>query len=407
MFVIWVVGVISIATLAGSALPATYQGKNDMTALVRGNNAFAFDLYGKLREGNGNLFFSPYSISTALAMTYAGAREQTAAEMAKTLHFAVDQEHLPSAYQSLLAAVNGKGKPRSFQLYTANALWGQKGYYFQPDFLKLTQDYYGGSLREVDFRNATEQARQIINRWVEEQTNNKIQELLKPGAVQPTTPLVLTNAIYFKAAWMEEFWEAATKPEAFHLTAEKEAKVPMMHKTEACNFLDDSEFQMLALPYERHQLSLLVLLPKKVDGLADLEKSLSAEKLEGWLPKMKSYQVEISLPKFKMTASFELKDVLSALGMPMAFSPRADFTGITTTPPGIMIGQVIHKAYVDVNEKGTEAAAATAVVALPKGVPAQPPLRAVFRADHPFVFAIRDNQTGSILFLGRVTNPQG
>ncbi len=406
LFLTWIAAGLFFAAATCSAPPAKAEEKNDLNALVQSNNTFAFDLYGKLREGGGNLFFSPFSISTALAMSYAGAQGQTAAEMAKTLHFPLDQSHLPTAYQALPAAVNGKGKPRSFQLYTANAPWGQEGYYFLPDFLKLTEDYYSGGLHDVDFKNATEQARQTINQWVEEQTNKKIKDLLKAGAINMETALVLTNAIYFKAAWDNEFSDKRTKPEAFHLTGEKEVMAPMMNKTEMCNYLDTADFQLLALPYEKKQLSMLVLLPKKVDGLAGLERALSADKLGSWLPKTKAAQVDITFPKFKITADFDLGRELSALGMPKAFTNTADFSGITTTRP-IKIYHVFHKAYVDVNEAGTEAAAVTAPVFGPVSGSLGPTTKAVFRADHPFVFLIRDNQTGSILFLGRVLNPQG
>jgi serpin B len=331
--------------------------------------------------------------------------------MARVLHFGLDQSRLPAAYQTLLAAINGKTggstpAARAYQLYTANALWGQKGYDFQPDYLKLTQEYFRGSLREVDFRNATEPARETINHWVEEQTNNKIKNLLPSGAVNKATPLVLTNAIYFKAAWLEQFWENATKPEAFHVTSTKDVKVPLMHKTETSRYYDSADFQLLAIPYEQHQLSMLVLLPKKGDGLAKVEQSLTAENLTAWTAKMQNYQVEITLPKFKFTADFQLKRVLSALGMSMAFSDQANFSGISTSPPGLSIGEVIHKAYVDVHEKGTEAAAATAVIMRPAAA-LPPQTKAVFRADHPFLFIIRDNATGIILFMGRMLNPSG
>jgi serine protease inhibitor len=396
------IGLLTMRQVASPAVGAEEEG--EMSRLVQGNNVFAFDLYGKLHEADGNLFFSPYSISSALAMTYAGANCRTAEEMAKTLRLSPDKAQSAAAFQSLIAAINGKGDRRAYQLYTANALWGQQGDELRPDFLKLTEQYYGAGLHQVDFRNATDAARQTINRWVEEQTSNKIKDLLRPGAVGPSTSLVLTNAIYFKAAWMQEFWEKATKQEAFHVSGANDVNVPMMHKMEECNYFESGDFQLLDLPYEQRQLSLLVVLPKKADGLATVEKTLTADDLAAWLPKMKTYQVDIALPKFKMTAEFKLKEVLSALGMPTAFSRGADFTGISTTPPGLFIENVIHKAYVDVHEKGTEAAAATAVVMDRASAPVSHP-KAVFRADHPFVFMIRDNQTGSILFMGRVANP--
>jgi serpin B len=380
--------------------------KSDLATAVKGNNDFAFDLYGQLRQGDGNMFFSPYSVSTALAMTYAGANGKTADEMAKTLHFTLEPDRLHAAMAELHNKLTAPDAPRTFKVAIANALWGQKGYAFRPEFIN-TMRHYGAGLQQVDFAGATEQARQTINQWVEEQTNNKIKNLLQPGVLKSDTPLVLTNAIYFKAAWMNQFWDKLTKPEAFHLAGGKDVDVPMMHQASDLSFAETDDMQIIELPYTQRELSMLVLLPKKTDGLAALEKTLSAANLSAGQSKMKTHHVELSLPKFKTTAGADLKETLIAMGMPSAFSRQsADFSGMTTTPD-LMIGAVIHKAFVDVNELGTEAAAATAVVMAPRGVPRQQPPKAVFRADHPFVYLIRDNATGSILFTGRVVKPQG
>jgi serpin B len=374
----------------------------DTAAVVKGNNVFALDLYGRLRQKDGNLFFSPYSISDALAMTYAGARGQTAEQMATTLHFALPAQRLHPAFGELIRYLNAGGKDRKYQLSVANALWGQKGYTFLPDFIRLTKDVYEGGLKEVDFVK-TEEARKTINHWVEEQTKDKIKDLIPEGALASDTRLVLTNAIYFKSAWAEAFHEGATKKEDFHLGGGRKVQVPMMHTNEALRYRDGGTFHALELPYQSRQLSMIVLLPKKVDGLAELEKDLTSARLDEWLKAMKVHQVNVVLPKFKFSAEFSLKDVLSAMGMPLAFSKRADFSGMTTREQ-LYIDKVLHKAFVDVNEKGTEAAAATAVIARPTSAPNY--ARADFRADHPFVFLIRENRTGSILFLGRVANPQ-
>jgi len=402
----------SITLLYGSALalalggPADGQAPakigGDAEAVVKGNNVFALDLYGRLRQKDGNLFFSPYSISDALAMTYAGARGQTAEQMATTLHFALPAQRLHPAFGELIRSLNAGGKDRKYQLSVANALWGQKGYTFLPDFIRLTKDVYEGGLKEVDFVK-TEEARKAINHWVEEQTRDKIKDLIPEGALVSDTRLVLTNAIYFKSAWAEAFHEGATKKEDFHLGGGRKVQVPMMHTNEAFRYRDGGTFHALELPYQSRQLSMIVLLPKKVDGLAELEKNLTSARLDEWLKAMKVHQVNVALPKFKFSAEFSLKDVLSAMGMPLAFSKQADFTGMTTRER-LYIDKVLHKAFVDVNEKGTEAAAATAVVVRPTSAPNYP--RADFRADHPFVFLIRENRTGSILFLGRVANPQ-
>jgi serpin B len=392
--------VSSLALLGSTEAGERVKGGGDATALVQGNNTFALDLYRELATEKGNLFFSPYSISTALGMTYAGARGDTAAQMATTLHFGLPPERLHPAFGSLIKEINGAGKPRKYQLQTANRLWGQKDYGFLPEFLKLTETNYGAGLKEVDFVDAPEEARKAINAWVEEQTRDKIKELIKPGILTAKTRLVLTNAIYFKAAWMHPFLERRTVKGDFHVGADKKVTVPLMHGGVRTGYFKGDDFEGLNLPYESNDLAMIVLLPK-AGGLADLEKRLTAANIQGWLSKLRSHRVTVTLPKFKVTAQFMLKDTLSRMGMPLAFDPaKADFSGMTTREK-LWISHVIHKAFVDVNEKGTEAAAATAV--LLGGGSAPPP--ATFRADRPFVFLIRDNRTGSILFVGRVIDP--
>jgi serpin B len=375
----------------------------DVASVVKGNDAFAVDLYQQLATKDGNLFFSPYSISNALAMTYAGARGNTAAEIQKTLHFTLGQDKLHPAFADLIKKISGNGQPRKYQLTVANRLWGQKDYGFHADFLKLTQTHYGAGLKEVDFIGATEAARQAINAWVEEQTKDKIKELLQPDVLSVDTRLVLTNAIYFKAAWLREFNEKATAPGKFLLPGNKDVQVPLMHLTTDAGYYDGGSFALLDLPYEDNQLSMVVVLPKEVDGLPALAKSLTSAKLGEWLSKRAYRPVDVTLPKFKFTSQFRLKGALTALGMKTPFSGAADFSGMTTRD-NLFISDVIHKAFVDVHEKGTEAAAATAVILdKKKGGPLDEPV--TFRADHPFVFLIRDNQTGSILFLGRLARP--
>ncbi len=372
----------------------------DRSATVTGNTAFALDLYAKLRTEDGNLFLSPYSISTALAMTRAGANGQTAAEMDKVLHFTLPQDRLHPAFAALGKKINGDDdKKRGYQLSAANALWGQMGYGFSPDFLKLIQSSYGGGFREMDFAGATEDARQTINAWVEKETRDKIKDLLIKGDLTENTKLVLTNAIYFKGDWASQFKKDRTHDEAFHLTADKNVNVPMMHQEGSFPFYYGETMEALELPYAGGDLSMVLLLTRQEDGLADLEKALTHRNLETWLGKLhKVEELEVGIPKFKMTSRFELKDTLSEMGMPTAFSDAADFSGFTGGPNGLHITHVIHKAFVDVNEEGTEAAAATAVVTDDKAPPR-------FFADHPFLFLIRDTRNGSILFLGRVADP--
>jgi serpin B len=321
--------------------------KPDVAAVVKGNNQFAFDLYAQLRKQDGNLFFAPNSISTALAMTYAGARGDTADEMAKALHFTLPPDQLHPAFAALLKEQNGEGKKRGYQLSVANALWGQKGEGFKDDFLKLTRDNYGAGLREVDFKDAAEAARQEINAWVEKQTHDKIKDLLKPGVVNPLTRLVLTNAIYFKGDWDSQFKKDRTRDEAFDDGGGEKLKVPMMHQTAKFKYYDAGTLQVLEMPYAGKELSMVVLLPKKVNGLADLEKSLTADKLAGWLGQGREQEVVVSLPKFKTTAEYSLNAPLEALGMKKAFQmPGANFSGMNGKED-LYITAVVHKAFVD------------------------------------------------------------
>jgi serpin B len=379
--------------------------------LVSGNNQFAIDLYGQARARPGNLFFSPYSISTALAMTYAGANGETAREMATTLRFPIEGSTLHAGFAQLDARINGGGETRPFELSVANALWGQKGLSYRPEFLKLTETCYKAGLHPVDFAADPDAARTLINRWVEDRTHDKIKDLLGSSDVGKDTDLILTNAIYFKGAWAVPFNKQLTKDEGFRtsdfLTELSPVPVPMMHVTSEFGYLDDTTggLQILSLPYAGKTLSMVVLLPRKTDGLANLEASLTSSKLGGWLTKLSNQRVDVAMPKFKLECGLGLSQILASMGMPKAFTPVADFSGMTSDRR-LYISAVIHKAFADVNEEGTEAAAATGVVmkrAL-SVVPAKPPI--VFRADHPFLFLIRDEPTGSILFMGRMTQPK-
>jgi serpin B len=382
------------------------KGSQEEIALVKGNNAFAFDLYAKLRDKKGPLFFSPYSISTALAMTYAGARGKTAAEMARTLHFTLGANRLHPAFKNLITDLNASGRKETYRLHVANALWAQKGYPFRPEFIKLALDDYQGEAILVDFRRP-DRARRAINAWVEKKTQDKIKELFKPDTLDPRTRLVLTNAIYFKAPWHYKFPKQATKKGKFRRPGAKPfKKVPLMHLTSNSLYYEGENFQLLELAYKGDELAMVVLLPKKVDGLAALEKKLAEERLEGWLKRVQTYQVDITLPRLKITAEFDLENILSAMGMRLAFSNNADLSGMTESND-LKITKVVHKAFMKVNEEGTEAAAATGVrVGLKLARRGSSKPRAIFRADHPFVLLIRHRRSDSILFLGRVTNPQ-
>ena len=297
-------------------------------------------------------------------------------------------------------------KKGGYQLSVANALWGQKGYGFLPAFLKLVRSNYGAPLNEVDFVGATEAARKTINDWVEKETRDKIKDLIKPGVLDSLTTLVLTNAIYFKGDWASQFNEDVTKDAPFTLSAAEKVDVPMMNQKGDFGYMETEGFQALELPYAGDDLSMVVFLPRKVDGLKGFEKMLTMENLRRWISNLRKQKVIVFLPRFKMTSAFRLGQALKSLGMIDAFTlVAADFSGMNGSRDEarrLYIQAVIHKAFVDVNEEGTEAAAATAVVAAESVRPAPP----VFRADHPFFFLIRDNRTGSLLFLGRVMNPQ-
>jgi len=412
-FILVVVAVTAVACFGGEQKKADPELDK---VVVQGNNEFALALFARLQENQGNLFFSPYSISTALAMTYAGARGETKAQMAKVLHFptvagekeppeSVMQEgQFHSAFAEVVKALNGRAKKSGYDLAVANALWGQKGYGLLGDFLKLIETEYGGRLTEVDFVTATESARQTINAWVEKKTRDKIKELLKPGVLDSMTRLVLTNAIYFKGNWQRQFKKDRTREAPFTLLSGEKVDATMMNQTGEFRYMEAEGFQAIELPYIDNELSMIILLPKETNALPEFEKKLKLEDFSQWLDGLHRREVIVSVPRFKMTSQFSLASVLTSMGMADAFSaPAADFSGITGSRD-LFISAVIHKAYVDVNEEGTEAAAATGVTMRLTSVgPIETP---VFRADHPFLFLIRDNHSGSILFIGRLTNPK-
>jgi serpin B len=397
------------ASTYSDALPTTKTAAPaDKTALAEGNTAFALELYGKLREGKGNLFLSPYSVSTALAMAYAGARGKTAQEMAAALKFGLKPEKLHPSFAALIHDFHGADRQKHYQLHVANALWRNKASRFLDEFQQTLRANYGGVLREVDFQGDPEASRLAINDWVKQKTQGKIPELLAPGQITPSSRMVLTNALYFKGSWDQPFNKAATRDEPFHVSADRKVNVPLMHQTDRFRYLDGGDFQALELAYTGRDLAMVVFLPRKVDGLAQFERGLTAEKLKKWLDALGGHQVIVYLPRFTMTSEFKLKPALAELGMASAFDPdRADFSGIHDGKEKIVVNEVIHKSFVEVNEEGTEAAAATAVDA-PKSAAKEdrPPPPPLFRADRPFLFLIRDMRTGTILFLGRLTEPQ-
>lgn len=379
------------------------EDKIDTAKLVAGNTAFGCELYGELKSDTGNLFLSPFSISTALGMTAAGARGKTFEEMEKVLHLPKDA---PAAFGAVLKSLNDEpdAKKRGFTLSTANALWAQQGYPWRAEYKKLVADDFGAGLFDVDFKGNAEAARDTINAWVEKETRDKIKNLLPQGSITGLTRLVLTNAIYFKGDWAVKFKKEDTKEAPFMLADGKKAEAPLMHRVGAFMYAETEGYQVLDMPYVGNRLSMTVILPRKPDGLPTVEKELTGEKLALVLKELhKEKIVHVHLPKFKVEKSFTLNKPLQAMGMKVAFA-GADFSGMHKGGEDLNISAVLHKAFVDVNEEGTEAAAATGVVVTTtSAVP--PPKPKYFRADHPFLYMIRDHTTGSVLFMGRLVEP--
>ena len=377
-----------------------------MQALVLANNAFSLDIYKRLAQReSGNLFLSPLNISMAFAMVYAGARGETASQIADVLQFAPSQTDVHLGYAALQEALQNQNGQGNYQLSLANRLWGQQSYVFSQDFTQLSRRYYGAELGQVDFRARPDEARSTINKWVMQQTAGRIEDLLPEGSVDMNTLLVLTSAIYFKGDWESAFLPHATRGAPFHLTANDQVDVPTMFQEERFEHAEIEGLDLLKLPYkDEEQLSLIVLLPTKHDGLADLERELSHRQLTSWLEKLEPRQVQVYLPKFKSTSQFDLKSTLSDMGMTAVFDPeRANLSGISEQDE-LVLSAAVHQAFVQVDEEGTEAAAATGAVVGVTSAPADTPV--VFRADHPFLYLIYHEQTGGILFLGRLADPR-
>ena len=380
--------------------------ESDFTMLVEENSAFAFDLYQLLRQDTNNVFFSPYSISQALAMTYSSARGETEKQMSDTLHFVLSQDRLHPAFNGLDIELSKRGEgaqgkdEEGFRLNIVNAIWGQEDYRFLSEFLDVLAEHYGAGLRVLDFVNAPEESRITINDWVSEQTKGRIEDLIPEGAIDALTRLVLTNAIYFNAAWQFSFNEDATTDGPFYLLDGGEVIVPMMTQTESFGYTKGDDYQAVELPYDGQELSMIILLPS--DGqFENFESSMVYQRVTEIISSLAGQQVNLTIPKFEFESEFSLKKALTTMGMPVAFSADADFSGMTGNRD-LAIDDILHKAFVSVDEAGTEAAAATAVIMTLTAVPAPP---VVVTVDRPFIFLIRDIETGTILFIGRVVNP--
>jgi serine protease inhibitor len=393
------------------ATPRPFTASPEVKAAVAGNTAFALDLYQKLRVRPGNLFFSPYSISASLAMTYAGARGPTETEMAKVLHFNSAPTNLHAAFGVLTERLNRIQRWNRITLQTANSLWCQQDYRFTDAFLKLVHEGYRAEARPVDFKQSPQVAGNKINRWTEQKTKGKIKGILEPDQLASDVRLVLCNAIYFKGKWQHQFKARDTKPGPFHVTTNETVTVPMMSRKARFKtaYSDYRSVGLLELPYTGTDLSMIILLPEvgyplpdvEQPGLPDLEPKLTADNLRAWLAALdraNPHETWVALPRFTTTQSFDLAKELKSLGMPSAFNETADFSGMEATT-NLFLTDVRHKAFVEVNESGTEAAAVTLTTARTKGGPGR------FIVDHPFVFLIRENGSGSILFIGRIVDP--
>jgi serpin B len=380
----------------------------DLTSLVNGDSAFALNLYQLLSRTGGNIFYSPYSISEALAMAYGGARGETEKQMAEALQFALTQDRLHPAFNSIdielakRSQVAHKGTDeKGFRLNVVNAIWGQKDFKFTSAYLDLLAQNYGAGMRIVDYIHAAEASRQTINQWVSDQTEGKIKDLLPQGSVNELTRMVLTNAIYFNAAWASQFEKALTQNGPFHLIDNSAVTVPMMHQMRSFRYTEDTGYQAVELPYDGNQLSMVLILPA-ADRFGAFETGLDSAQIKGIIDKLQTAEVNLTMPRFKIESQFGLNSALGSLGMPAAFSPdEADFSGMDGRKD-LYISDVVHKAYVSVDEAGTEAAAATGVIV---GTTAIPTNIKNMTLDHPFIFLIRDIPTGTILFIGRVMNP--
>lgn len=377
--------------------------------VAEATNKFALDLHKCLTDGdqfaNENLFYSPESLLIALAMTSFGARGNTADEIMKVLHFdSVSSSDLNESMKKFIQTLNG-ASDKDNKLLTANRLFVQKSFEILQAFKEGTRKFYDAELALVDYIANVEKAREEINHWVEKQTNDKIKDLIPSGTLSSDTRLTLVNAIYFKGLWLEQFKKEATSPGSFFVSKNEEVKVEMMHQEADFKYFESPELacQVLEMPYTGRKMSMVIYLPSETHGLAKLEEKMTFDKLQESLSLLDASkeEVEVMLPKFKLTQQFDLNNILSKMGAEEMFIPgKADLSGITDAP--LFVSKVVHKAFVEVNEEGTEAAAATGVVANLMCMPLPKP---VFKADHPFLFIIRHNESGAILFLGRLMKP--
>jgi serpin B len=396
-----VAGWMSLAMLnsLGAAAPAENTGP-----LVAGNTAFAFDLYRALGQEPANLFFSPYNISAAMIVAASGAAGETEDQMQKALRLPGPAASQMAAWGAIERQIDGISRKDVMSLDTASSLWVDPSVHLLAGFLDPLKQDLGSAIQQADFQTAPDAARQSINKWVAEQTRDKIQNLLAPGTITPDTRMVIASAIYFFGRWAEPFSASATEEGAFTGASGATFKAMYMNQKEDHLYFENGDLQAVELSYLGGRLGMMVILPRKTDGLNNVERGLNAETLSGWVGNMARREVLLRIPKFKLETQYSLASALGGMGMTDAFSSKADFSRINGKRD-LFISAVVHKAFIDVTEEGTEAAAATAVMVASKAMPMPKEEPVVFTADHPFAFLIRDRNTGSVLFLGRLVQP--
>ena len=397
LFIMVLLGIFMCSVTAARAAVS----EKDIQSAMSGNNAFALQIYEQLRNQEGNLVFSPYSISSSVAMAYAGSRGTTKAQMEDVFHLAVTGDEFHKTFRHINDRLLADAKGRRYDLKMMNSLWYADSAEINADYRRVVKNYYGASALPVNMKLNPESARRIINSWFEKQSRGKFKDLIAAGKLSPQTRLVLANAIYFKGAWSSKFDKRNTEKTQFTLLDGKQVVVPMMRQTGKFNYTETDKFQALELPYRGSKLSMVILLPKEPDGLTNVEKSLSKENIEEWLNGMSKQEIDVDLPKFKFRSKLALVEPLKSLGLTEAFSVHsADFSGIDGEKD-LFISDVLHAAMVEVSEMGTEAAAASSA-AIADGLRSS----IAFRAYHPFIFLIRQTDPTAILFLGRLVNPK-
>jgi serpin B len=372
----------------------------NFNSFIKGNNQFAIDLYKQMSRSNENIFFSPISISNAFAMLYAGTDGKTKKEIKQVFHFTPEKELHPYFSELIRRLKNVSG----CELNIANALWVQEGYEFKKEFLNIVKKFYDGVVKELNFKTSPEECRKKINEWVEQKTKGKIKELIEKGSISSLTRLISTNAIYFNGEWCHQFNKKLTKEMPFYQINGIEKQVPMMQFEDfkEFNYFEDTIVQVLEMKYKGEKISMIIILPKNKDGIKNVEEVLNIDILNNWLDRMRLTKVDVYFPKFKMERAYTLTENLRGLGIISLFGPEANLSGITGERD-LFISEIFHKSYIDVNETGTEATAATGV-GFPESIPMKEEPK-IFKADHPFIFLIYDKDTSAILFIGRVLEP--